>query len=509
MSLLELLRDVRDGEDSARAPAGLAAGEGGLLSFVAALTILLFLSLAILLGNATLIVNQKVASQNTADAVAVSSATQMARGMNAVAGVQHLMGELLALVVVHNAIGGDRLPDPGKQDTADEDRGLEIAKTALDAASMKGSIAIGYDSVKKEVEAEAALLTSYKRLKIALAIALGVEAAGHLLKLFPLTAAAGAALIAVAAAVEAFIFIEWLALKAMEIAAKAVAKLVKLVFDRAPKATDTILQGLVDGTADQMAKTADGVSRLNRASWGLVWARDPFKLPVMRDPLSTASSEGEMKKSQLVRASWPWVAYHRSLLMDLTGWMIFSGFKGNYKDETEKFMLKKSYEIYSDKKVYFLVMEGLTDPDAKGKEVWTTSPAEAEQRFAVLGFAYAKADEPWGGTLFKPAKMRDMVTYAQAMVYNANDQRPGAPGRHQQDVGWDTLNWQSPVSRHNAYEFPHSGSGSERAMFPQVRLNWQAKLIPVTFLGRAKKVKPPFPDWLRNVDENSPLAKTH
>lgn len=508
MSLLDLMRDVRDGEGDG-APRGLAAGEGGLLSLVTALTILLFLALAILLGNAVLIVNRKVESQNKADAVALSSATQMARGMNAITGVQHLMGELLALVVVHNAIGGDRLPDPGKQDTSAEDTGLEVAKGVLKGTALGGEIAVGYDSVKKEVEAEAALLKSYKRLKVALAIALGVEAAGHALKLFPLTAPAGAALIAVAVAVETFILIEWAALKVMEAAAKATARAVKAVFDLAPVATDRILKGVVDGTPEQVMKTAGAVAEMNGTSWGVVWARDPFKLPVTRDPLADAGSEGEMKKSQLVRASWPWVAYHRSLLMDLTGWMIFSGFKGHYKDETERFMLKKSFEVYSDKKVYFLVMEGLTDSDAKGREAWATSPAEAEERFAVLGLAHTKAEAPWGGTLFAPARMRDLTTYAQAMVYNANDQRPGAPGRHQQEVGWDTLNWQSPVGRHNAYEFPHSGSGGERETFPQVRLNWQAKLIPVTFLGRAKALPAPFPEWLGPVDENSPLAKTH
>jgi hypothetical protein len=51
-------------------------------------------------------VNEKIRVQNAADSIAYSNGLWMARGMNAVTACNHLMGELTALIVIHESLGG-------------------------------------------------------------------------------------------------------------------------------------------------------------------------------------------------------------------------------------------------------------------------------------------------------------------------------------------------------------------------------------------------------------------
>ena len=62
--------------------------------------------LAGFVGNAGHVVTTKVSTQNAADAIAFSSAQWMARGMNAVTATNHLLGEVTALVVILEGLGG-------------------------------------------------------------------------------------------------------------------------------------------------------------------------------------------------------------------------------------------------------------------------------------------------------------------------------------------------------------------------------------------------------------------
>jgi hypothetical protein len=57
-------------------------------------------------GNAGYVTTEKMNTQNAADAAAFSSAQWMARGMNAVTATNHLLGEVTALVVMIEGLGG-------------------------------------------------------------------------------------------------------------------------------------------------------------------------------------------------------------------------------------------------------------------------------------------------------------------------------------------------------------------------------------------------------------------
>jgi hypothetical protein len=100
------------------------------------------------------------------------------------------------------------------------------------------------------------------------------------------------------------------------------------------------------------------------------------------------------------------------------------------------------------------------------------------------------------------------------VFYNANEQNPGATRQPKQPtqvkLGWDTLNWAPSTST------PEWGNklAVASAKWPweiftpsdnlssssKVRLNWQAKLMPVTKTRLAGFLKTPMPaDMYQNV----------
>ena len=136
----------------------------------------------------------------------------------------------------------------------------------------------------------------------------------------------------------------------------------------------------------------------------------------------------------------------------------------------------------------------------KGEEPWTKRGGSrlAERRFMLMGFAHRPAPSMTSPAIYKQPNRDGLVAYAQAMLYNANEQTLVAPGGYQPQVGWDTLNWKYPVDQSGAYEFDH-GSASAGSLWPPplpfvgqgsapnpvIMLNWQAKLVPVTRLREA------------------------
>src|SRR5205823_6433861 len=77
--------------------------------------VLAFVLMFSLICNIANTVNQKIETQNAADAVAYSATVEMARGMNAITATNHMIGELMALVVLHHALRGDELDDGSKR----------------------------------------------------------------------------------------------------------------------------------------------------------------------------------------------------------------------------------------------------------------------------------------------------------------------------------------------------------------------------------------------------------
>src|SRR6478752_2228113 len=78
----------------------------GKITIVTIFAILGLIVMAGFVGNAGHVVTTKIYTQNAADAVAFSSAQWMARGMNAATATNHLLGEVTALTVVIEGLGG-------------------------------------------------------------------------------------------------------------------------------------------------------------------------------------------------------------------------------------------------------------------------------------------------------------------------------------------------------------------------------------------------------------------
>lgn len=114
------------------------ANRDGKITLVTLVAILGLIVLAGFVGNAGHVVTAKVATQNAADAVAFSSAQWMARGMNAVTATNHLIGEVTALVVVIEGLGGPEA-DEGLEDYPIENKSVDMINQKLkDAAPIKG-----------------------------------------------------------------------------------------------------------------------------------------------------------------------------------------------------------------------------------------------------------------------------------------------------------------------------------------------------------------------------------
>lgn len=149
----------------------------------------------------------------------------------------------------------------------------------------------------------------------------------------------------------------------------------------------------------------------------------------------------------------------------------------------------------SEKPVGMLVLDD-TFPDQtphKGEQNWTSADAasqsKAEALFTVLGIAQRDYEPLFSTSVFGSPHPNGITTVSHAMVYNANySTNPTAPRDTQPRFGWDTLNW-----RLESYDAPEWGSPAKErpASWPWevfrsnqqrslVKLNWQAKLVPVT-----------------------------
>lgn len=126
------------------------------------------------------------------------------------------------------------------------------------------------------------------------------------------------------------------------------------------------------------------------------------------------------------------------------------------------------------------------DGSRKGYEAWVNDKLAAERLFTVMAFAHRQRPASIAGKFFGEPKPATVVAYSQAMIYNGNPQIAGVGGATQPQVGWDTLNWEGPAKEFDHPDHPRSGSILNlsnvlgQADPPKVKVNWQAKLVPVT-----------------------------
>lgn len=486
----------------------------GMITIVNAAIVAMCSLLAVFLLNIGHVQHHKVQMQNAADATAITGATVLARGMNTVTATNHVMGEMMSFVLLHEAIGGPRLEGrrPGPADTDREDGLLDAAYVAASSFAGYGIRTPAYDLVRQRggVFVDYTLLDSKKRLKELLAwVYFTKAAAGAMIaSQVPPVVAAGVALNATMDAVEALIEFEYELLKQLHVVASDLIPIKKLLRDTMLPAAKRYTTLVVDQTPLFAERAAKRVAKLNETS-GTLFPAQP-SLPLAIDPHARALEplggqdrvpaenlppprfgatpnprEQVVKTSQLVRAAWPWVNYHRKPILDLMG-IVFplAQTKHHYHDWTAGVSKGYAGKLQEKHDLGLYVMAGYPAPD-KGFAIWTEDGVRADNMFSLVGLTLRKEPIVYGEPNFFRQTNRDgRLAMAQALVYNANNQIRNAhhidlgnkrirPIR-QADVGWDTLNWKSGT---RPYELVGIGIQPE---FPQIEVNWQAKLVPLT-----------------------------
>jgi hypothetical protein len=526
--------------------------EEGSVSFVSLIVIFTFLLLICTVVNTGWVVTRKLETQSSADASANAAAVEMARGMNTVTAANHLMGELMALVVLHHGLGGYELDGVWTPRTTDSNvqQALQTAYTKANDSPEPPDPATYQAVSQNPPNVGGALWDARDVLQKLLTQAYTVHALGGTLIDLVATAELGAALVNVAVGFETKIMQEWMVLEILENGVARPLQPLKLALQYAAvPALYVYTQQVVSQTPLSAAAAAQSVAAGGGATVTLFPSPSPvaggptLALPVTPEPLLLFPL-----KSQLVRATSPWMKFWRQpvlLFGDLT--LTLSQFSKFYKDWTDKFLLLKAYEmkrmgvnLYVMQDL-FTAVNGFGALGDKGTEPWTTAQGSqrADQLFCLMVIARRDPAPVTKVSVFRPTNPGGIVAYSQAMLYNANPQKPPqtcwqvppaaessvpswlAPlptsltefnqvlpqltagwggmtdGGDQPNVAWDTLNWdgQSPEASNLALADPLgmlSGMLSV-APLPQVRLNWQAKLVPTTRLSESAPYLPSGP----------------
>jgi hypothetical protein len=490
-----------------------------MISFVSVVVLLFIVVLIGLTANVGYVINVKKEVQNSSDAVAYTSAVWMARGMNVITATNHLMGEMQALVVLHAAVGGEEMedkkpldPQEAQQAKADLDAAtteLDVAREfAIEAGASTPAYPPGPDrKVGERVKSGATIRASMTDLKKALTKVYIAKAGAALLEKsgYPPAMAIGAVVDAVATGVEVVILAEYTALKVMEAAAKSAIPFRDLLFNTLLPGAAALEQFAVDHVPGFAAQAGKAVAGQNRTSGALYPRRPP--LPVLADNSSRLEA-ADMPRSALVRTTYPWVKYDRTPLLRLMKWMIFSHCRKHYVKYSDHYTPLKAKELYDTGFTMYVMTR---HDEQKGSEPWTSDSALADRKFTVVGFAHRPSRTVASPAVFGRPNGDGVVACAEAIFYNANSQNPGSgPPTFQPEVGWDTLNWQPPVTSSGAYEWKEGPE--ETDLCPRILLNWQAKLTPVTRLDEAAhsgEVEGPAAAVLRRLGGSSKRWLTH
>lgn len=508
--------------------------ERGLLSIANAL-LMLFLTIVLLcLFNSGAVLYDRTQSQQKADAVAQSLGNWKARNLNAVVAHQHLMGELLGMAIAHHAIGGDALDQNKVVDTRKLDADLE---RAYNLASISTLDKPAYSNVKAKVRAEAALYDARCKLKELLTYAYYAKFVGVVLQRYPPTAAAGYAMEIAAHGFEWLIYLESRVLKTIETRAKSLsARKVEILRVTLPAAKLQLEKMIADYENSQQDLVSQFEDKFKVKIH--VMPKDR-RLPLKLDPMAKLSAPPAgwrpptdcdcptesadnmrhqmVKVSQLSRATFPWVNYHRApLIREMKLLAPLSGMGDHYFDHTAGYSKQLGDKLQRPdalKNLILYVLDDYQGPD-KSMETWTraTGSGAADRTFGLTVVVGSPTRRPVGEFFFHATEGDYTYRIASALTWNR-----AAPIRpeHRIDLtckrivpsmqattGWDTLNWRSgdPVPELVGFGIPDH--------FPAIAPQWTSSLTP-TSAARIKQLqRTELPAWASRLPEVLPDRPT-
>lgn len=503
----------------------------GMMTLINVVAVLLMVLMVVFVLNSGKILKRKTEQQHDADAVADAVARQKARGMNAITATNHLIGEGLAFVVLHHALGGDLLdrqkiaenhaPDGLRDRLNQSNAELDAAQRA---AMSAGASTPAYDRVRQQrgIKAQAALLRGKIKLKTYLIWAYWNKVAAKAMQAYPPTEPAGVALELAMDLFERKIDLEYRILNAVQTAATQLLPLKFMLRDQVLVEAKEFTNDIVERTPEIVRETAQAMAEAQGADTAFVV--DP-RLPVVLDPNIEAASRPDIpslpevrgncchcgsvkatsmrdqlvKTSQLARAEFPWLNYHRQPLWDaLKALVPLSRTEKFYKDASDGYA-KRLVDRYmtDDHQLGLYVMTQYPAPD-KGYELWaedaTPDKNAVNQVLGTLVVVYRRAESVIGApSVYQQLHPGGQITFAQGLTYNANSQERHphridlgckriTPNR-QARVSYDTLNWFAPQDDPKMpWELiaKTDAGGPPAPDFPEIRLNWQAKLVPAS-----------------------------
>jgi hypothetical protein len=235
-------------------------------------------------------------------------------------------------------------------------------------------------------------------------------------------------------------------------------------------------------------------------------------LPSMPVEPEQVTNEG---RSQMVRATYPWVRKWRyNINMVFTTLAPTSQANDGFIKWTNKYARQSSQWLRTEtgkkcdneltvinrrrrstgedgKGIRLYTLYELNQNGDKSQEVWNkkgfAGSKKADDIFCCMGFAKSEKPDVISKQFFRQENPYGIVCYSQAMIYNANSQQtPAKGGKDQPAVGWDTLAWDHEKQRVKEWEDPgYFGRLMDSVSIfpdkePKIKLNWQAKLTPVT-----------------------------
>jgi hypothetical protein len=480
-----------------RALRPLDAGEEGMLSLASLFVVLGFLALFGLLANAGMVTSRKLETQNAADSTAYAASIEMARGLNSITAINHIIGELTGLVILIHTLGGDQ------EDGASAPTTPQTTQYRLEMwyymADLVGEDTLPvldgvYDEVKKDSKLGGAIGDARLRLKDVFTWSMqshwigGMIAQGQYIPYVGVIfEAIGDSIIVCTYPFEGKVYEECYILDGLEYLTTYVLKYFKEFF------RDIMIpflyyygEAIVWLTPYNAYQAYQAVGPPNLADTALYpWFPT---LPVHQENTQLSNAAN----SQLVRASTPWVQWWRQPWLEFgRNALILSRFACFFQDRSTEFTITlvnrfKQGQYGFGTNINLYVLDGLDSNNSnKTNEPWTSGQNSrdwTDAKFCVLGLAHRPAPNMFSTNIYKYQENPDgFVCYAQAMAYNANPQQQGSGnGTWQPIAGWDTLNWSVQVPEHPGPGSPDNACGTPSVPQPQIQLNWQSKLVPST-----------------------------
>lgn len=499
-----------------------------MITIISVVTFLFFLLLANLVWNMGWNSTTKMRTQNAADATSYSTALWMARGHNAITATNHMMGEMMAFIVVRSSLGEshDKRKDHGDiprsdlpkwlinflgpqdekhQENRFNNAGSELRKAHDKAENIQPNFPpIAFKVMRNAPEVDGSNVEigsaisdgRYYLIKI-LTVNYHIKfVAGVLEKVpFPPVQAVGLAIDGFTLGIDLMVMVEWIALQGMELAYRGTAPLHQAVWTAGFRLARTFQKG-VENFVPPLAFTAGRNIAKENGCEGAIYpmplaGSPPLKFHLEDDPggvRGRSDSENEsMRRSQIVRATYPWVVYHRRPLIDILNFLFLSRTSYHFVFWTNDLTLVKCRELYNEGDDFFFPVIAGSNSNNKGSESWTNNSRELEDRFAVIGFAHHKPIRYSAPSILGNPLPKGMAAYSMSLVYNANGREGNSGSEFQPNWGWDTLNWELPTQPSAAMELPanpdphrNGHDRRETGTRPKVKLNWQAKLVPVS-----------------------------